>query len=108
MTGERVAASERRERRAVDRVDGDVGLRRRAVADALAVVEHRRFVLLAFADDDDAVHRDGLEHDAHGVDRGAVGAVLVAATHEPRRGQRGRLGHAHQLHGEVAVRRLLR
>ena len=55
---------ERGERGAVDRVDGDVGLGRRAVADALAVEEHRRFVLLALADDDDAVHRHGVEHDA--------------------------------------------
>ena len=31
----------------------------------LAVVEHRRLVLLALADDDDAVHVDRVEHDAH-------------------------------------------
>ena len=102
----RVAPAERRERGAVDRVDGDVDLRRRAVADALAVVEHRRFVLLALADDDDAVHRHGVEHDAHGVDRGAVGAVLVAAAHPAGGGQRGGLGDPDQLQGEVAVRRL--
>ena len=35
--------------------------RRLAVADALAVVEHRRLVLLALADHDDAVHVDGAD-----------------------------------------------
>ena len=43
------------------------------------------------------------EHDAHGVDGGAVGAVLVAPAHPPRRGQRGRLGDPDELEGEVAV-----
>ena len=60
-----------------------------AVADLLAVEEHRRFVLLALADDDDAVHRDGVEDEAHRVDRGAVGGVLVAPAH-PAAGRRAR------------------
>ena len=46
-----------------------------AVADLLAVVEHRRLVLLALADHDDAVHRDGVEHRAHRVDRRLVGGA---------------------------------
>ena len=81
-----VGSAERGERGAVDRVDGDVA-RRTAVADLLAVVEHRRFVLLALADDDDAVHRDAVEHEPHGIDRGAVGGVLVAPAH-PAPGRR--------------------
>ena len=48
---------ERRQPRALERVHGDVHQRRGAVADVLAVVEHRRLVLLALADHDDAVHR---------------------------------------------------
>ena len=64
--------------RAVDRVDRDVALGAGAVADLLAVVEHRGVVLLALADDDDAVHADGGDHHAHRVDGHAVGAVLVA------------------------------
>ena len=44
-----------------------------------------------------------LQHDAHGLHRGAVGPFLVAAAHPPPRGQRGRLGDADELHGEVAV-----
>ena len=51
----------------------------------LAVVEHRRLVLLALADDDDAVHLDGVEHVAHGVDGGLVGGDLVAAADPARR-----------------------
>ena len=57
---------------------------RRAVADVLAVVEHRRLVLLALADHDDAVHRDRVEHVAHRVDGRLVGGLLVA------RGRRAR------------------
>src|SRR5690606_21459176 len=30
--------------------------------------------------------------------------LLVAAAHPPRRGERRRLGHAHQLEGQVAIR----
>ena len=53
-----------RQRGAVDRVHGDVDLGALAVADLLAVVEHRGFVLLALPDDDDAVHRDGRDEGA--------------------------------------------
>jgi hypothetical protein len=66
------------EGRAVDRVDRDVALGARAVADLLAVVEHGRLVLLALADHDRAAHRDAADHLAHRVDGGLVGAVLVA------------------------------
>ena len=69
--------------RSFERVDRDVDHRRAAVADLLAVVEHRRFVLLAFADDHDAVHRNGVEQDAHGIDRGAVGGELVTPSDPP-------------------------
>jgi hypothetical protein len=64
---------------AVDGVDGDVALGALAAADLLAVEQHRRLVLLALADDDDALHRDGADQLAHRVDRRAVAAVLVAA-----------------------------
>ena len=101
--GERVAPAAGGERGAVDRVDRDVGGRAVAVADRLAVEQHRRFVLLALADDDDAVHRHALSDDAHGVDGGAVGAFLVAPAHPPRGGHGGRLGDADELEGEVAI-----
>ena len=91
------------QRGAVDRVDGDVDLGAGAVADALAVEEHRGFVLLALADDDDAVHRDGGDEGPHGADGGAVGAVLVAAADPAARGHGGGLGDPDELQGEVAV-----
>ena len=69
----------RAQARALERVDGDVDLRRRAVADRLAVVEHRRLVLLALADHHDAVHVDRVQHGVHAVDGGLVGRLLVAA-----------------------------
>ena len=101
--GERARHPERRQPRALERVDRDVDLRRRAVADLLAVVEHRRLVLLALADHDEAVHRDRVEHEAHRVDGGLVGGLLVAAADQPGGGERRGLGDAHQLEGEVAI-----
>ena len=91
------------ERRALERVDRDVDHRRAAVADLLAVVEHRRLVLLALADHDDAVHRDRVEHEAHRVDGGAVGGDLVAAADPAGGGERRGLGDPDQLQREVAV-----
>ena len=77
--------------------------RRAAVADLLAVEEHRRFVLLALADHDDAVHRDRVEDEAHRVDGGAVGGDLVAAADPAGGGQRRGLGDPDQLQRQVAV-----
>ena len=64
-------------------------------AHLLADVEHRRLVALALADHHRAVDVERVERLAHGVDRGLVGLVLVAAAHQPRRGDGGRLGDAH-------------
>ena len=106
MTAIAPAAAVSGERGAVDRVDGDVGQRRRAVADVLAVEEHGRLVLLALADDDDAVHRHALQDDPHGVDGRLVRPFLVPAAHPAPRGERRGLGHADKLHGEVPVGQL--
>ena len=76
---------------------------RRAIADPLAVVEHRRLVLLALADDDDAVHGDRGQHGTHRIDRGLVDALLVAAPHETPGGDSRGLGDPHQLEREIAV-----
>ena len=46
---------------------------------------------------------DRADQRAHGVDRRAVAAVLVAAADPAARGHGGRLGDADQLEGEVAV-----
>ena len=75
-----------------------------AVADLLAVEQHRRLVLLALADHHDAVHRHRVEHVAHRVDGRLVGSLLVAATDHPRRRQRRRLGHADEFERQVSIR----
>jgi hypothetical protein len=85
-------------------VDGDVALGTGAVADLLAVVEHGGVVLLALADDDDPAHADGRDHRAHGLDRGAVGLVLLTAAHPAAAGHGGCLGDTNQLESEVAIR----
>ncbi len=74
-----------------------------AVADVLAVVEHGRLVLLALSDHDDAVHRDRVEHRAHRVDRRLIGGDLVAGARPAGGGERGGLGDADELEGEVAI-----
>ena len=103
ITDERAREALGGQRGAFERVDGDVDLGRAAVADLLAVVEHRGFVLLALADHDDAVHRDGVEHEAHRVDCGLVGGDLVAVADPAGGGQCGRFGDADQFEREVAV-----
>ena len=91
---------------AIDGVDGDIRLGAGAVTHVLAVEQHGRVVLLALADHDDAVHRDGADQQAHGVDGGAVGTVLVA-TPDPACGGHGRgLGDTDEFKGQVAVRYL--
>ena len=78
-----------------------------AVADLLAVVEHRRLVLLALADHDDAVHRDRVEHRAASRRRRpGRRRLLVAAPDPAARAHRRRLGHADELEREVPVGRL--
>ena len=91
------------QRRAVDRVDRDVDLRAGAVAHLLAVEEHRGVVLLALADDDGALHRDGGDQGAHRGDGGPVREVLLAPADPPAGGHRGRLGDPDELEREVAV-----
>src|SRR5262249_38805535 len=90
----------------VDRVHGDVTGRAAAVAYLLAVVEHRRLVLLTLADYHDAVHRDGVDEQPHRVHRGPVGAVLVSPADPPGGRHRACLGDPDQFQGQVPVRRL--
>jgi hypothetical protein len=47
-----------------------------------ADVQHRRFVLFALADHDDAVDVDLAEHLAHGVDRCLIDGIFIAAADE--------------------------
>ena len=100
---DRVGHALAHQRRAVDRVDGEVARRAVAVADLFAVVEHRRVVLLAFADHHDAAHGHRVDQLAHGVDGGAVAALLVAAAHPATCRHRAGLSDSNELEGEVAV-----
>ena len=94
---------ERGQPRPFERVDGDVDLRALAVADLLAVVEHRRLVLLALADDDARRPSTPCRAGAHRVDGGLVGGDLVAAPDPAPGGQRRRLRDADELEREVPV-----
>jgi hypothetical protein len=87
---------------AFQRIDGDVDFRAVARADLLADVEHRRFVHLAFADDDGATDVAQGQFAAHGVDSGLVGGLLVAAATEARGGDGGCLGDARHFQNQYA------
>ncbi len=88
---------------AVDGVDGEIAHRPVAVADLLAVVEHRGVVLLALADHHHAAHRHRIDQLAHRVDGRAVAALLVSAADPAPSRHRAGLGDADQLQGQVAV-----
>ena len=102
--GEGVVDAQGSQAGAVDGVDGDVALGAGAVADVLAVEKHGGFVLLAFADNHNAVEVDGLEEGAHGVDGCAVSLVLVAEAHPVATGDCRGFGDADKFKGKVAVR----
>ena len=100
-----VASAVGGELRAVYRVYRNVAARRGAVADALAVVEHRGFVFFAFAYHHDAVHRHGVQHGAHGIHGCGIHGVVVAPPHQSRRCEGGGFGHSHEFQSEVALKR---
>ena len=63
-----------------------------AGADAFTVEQHRRFVLLAFADDNDTIHLNGIEHQSHRVDGRLIRRDLVSPTDPTGRRQGRGLG----------------
>src|SRR5947207_1151670 len=79
------------------RVDRDVDLGSGLAPDLLADEQHRGFVALALADHHRAVDRQLVELAPHGVDRGLVGRLLVAAPAQARSRNRGAFGHTHDL-----------
>ena len=91
------------QRRAFQRIDGDVDLRARRRAHPLADEQHRRLVALALADDDRAVDGQAVEFAAHRVDGGLVGGLLVAAAAQARGGDGGALGDAHEFERQNAL-----
>ncbi len=64
------------QRRAFERIDGDVDLGAGLGADLLADEQHRRLVHFALPDHHGAVDRQIVELAPHGVDRGLVGGLL--------------------------------
>ena len=95
---------ERRQPRALERVDGDVDERARPVADLLAVVEHRRLVLLALRRSRRRpASRRSRPSGASGRPRPGRRRSCLPA--DPTRGtHRCRLGDPHELEREVPVR----
>ena len=96
---DRVRRAGRAQVRALERIDGDVDLRKAAgrpvaqrvrQADLLADVQHRRLVALALADDDRAVDRHRVHDAAHRLDGDLVRVVAIALPHRVRAGD-GRL-----------------
>ena len=103
--GDRVGRAACGEVRPLEGVNRDVDLRPFAVADGLAVEQHRRLVLLSLADHHRAAHAHGVEHRAHAVDRSLVGGDLVPAPDPRSRSDGSGLGNADELEREVAIRR---
>ena len=91
--GERVGRSRGANRRAFERIEGNVDFRP-ARADFFADIEHRRLVTLAFADHHGAVDREGIESLAHSVDRRLIGSLLIAAAGPMRAVERRGLGYS--------------
>src|SRR5690606_7408498 len=102
---EGVVAPLGRQRRAVDRVDGDVVRATTARSDVLAVEKHRRIVLLALTDHDAATDVDRREEGAHGVHGRAVRELLLTTPDERHRADGGRLCGTYELERNVAVGR---
>ena len=76
---QRVRLAHRRHTGTFDGIDSDIYRIAVAGTDALADVQHRCFVDFAFANHDSAVDVDQVEHNAHGVDGGAVGGIFITA-----------------------------
>ena len=92
-----------RQGRAFQRIEGDVDLGPLPRADLLADVEHRRFIALAFADDDLAIDVQLVQGVTHRVDGGLVGGHLVATPQHRPRGDGGGFGHANGVQDQRAV-----
>ena len=81
------------QRRAFERIERNVDLRPVIGADFLADIEHRRFVALAFADDDAALEVDGIEGRAHRINCSSIRLFFVAAADFLGRRNGCELGH---------------
>jgi hypothetical protein len=57
------------------------------------VIEHWRFVFLAFSNDHDAVRLDGAKHGSHRINSSSISGVIITPADPARSGHRRRLGH---------------
>ena len=109
--GQRVVIARAAQIRAFERIDRDIHLRQRPVLPAvgaplphlLADIQHRRLVALAFADDDGAVDRDGIERAPHGADSRFVGLVAIALAHGVASADRRLFDDAEEFEREVGI-----
>jgi hypothetical protein len=90
------------ERRALERIDGDIHLRPGSGADLLANEQHRRFVHLAFADHDRALDRKLTQFSAHRIDSRLVRHLFRAAPAQSRCGHRGPFRYPHDFERQRA------
>ena len=91
------------QRRAFQRIERDIDFRTFARADLLADVEHGRFVAFALADHHNAVDVEDVQFLTHGIDRGLVGLLLVAAAHPERRHDSRAFRYARHLQRQHSV-----
>ena len=83
------------ERRAFQRIYGDIDFGARFGADLLADEQHRRLIHLALADDDGAVDQEAAQFAPHGVHGRLIGFLLRAAAAEAGGGDSRTFSHAH-------------
>jgi hypothetical protein len=83
-------------------VNSNVGAGLSAIANVFSVVEHWSFIFFTFTNHNNAVHWNGGEDGAHGIDGGSIGPVLVATTHPTCCREGCRFGDSDEFHGEVA------
>ncbi len=75
---QRVGLTHGRHAGTFNRIDGDIYRVAFAGTHFFADIEHRRFIDFALADDDGAVDIDEVKHNAHGVNRCAVGGIFLS------------------------------
>jgi hypothetical protein len=89
---------------AVDGINRDVHQGGFTRTQVFPIVEHWGFILLALANDDDAVHLHRVENEAHRIHGGLIRGVFISAADESAGCQRGRLSHTNQIKRKIASR----
>ena len=93
--GQRIGLAAHQVARALDRIDGDIGLEGGArAAEPLAALRLRGLAARRLADGDDRIDIDLGKRGPHGVERGAAGIETVAAADPAEGGAGGGFRHA--------------